>query len=69
MLWAVDKPTSENATGQARNAAGIDTLLDSLVDGRLAQRIADAARSASIEHMVQKAQMMRSAVEAENSTD
>ena len=45
----------------------VDALFSSLTDGRLAERIMDAARLAVAQHMLQQAQEMQPAVEAENS--
>ncbi len=46
----------------------LDSLLESLSGGLLADRIADAARMAAAKHMLLNAQAMWSEVEAENST-
>ena len=45
----------------------VDSLLESLADGRLAQRIMDAAQLAVAKHAVLRAQLLQSAVEAEDS--
>jgi hypothetical protein len=50
-------------------SAGVEALLESLADGRLGQRITDTARLAYARHMLCSAQEMRSAVEAENSSE
>ena len=47
------------------DGVGMTLLLDDLSDGRLARRIADAARLAVAQHMLQTAQGTRSAVEAD----
>ena len=47
---------------------GVEGLLAKLSNGQLAQRIADTARLALAQHMLQQAQAKRSSVEAENST-
>ena len=44
-----------------------DAWLAELADGRLAQRIAEAARMAMVSHMYQTAQAMQSSAEAEHS--
>lgn len=67
-----DKQNSivSNDAGRAtEGSAGVDTLLESLADGRMGQRIADAARLAYARHMVCSAQEMRSAVEVEDSAE
>ena len=46
----------------------LDGMLAEVGKGMLAGRIVEAARLAAVEHMLQKAQRVRSAVEAENST-
>ncbi len=46
----------------------VNSLLASLSDGRLADRIADAARMAVAQHMLLQAQAMQTSVEAELST-
>ena len=46
-------------------ASEVDGLLESLSEGRLAQRIAEASRLALARHMVIRAQQMRSAVGTE----
>ncbi|MCF7957287.1 MAG: hypothetical protein K9M57_02430 [Phycisphaerae bacterium] len=43
------------------------SLLASLSDGSLAQRIANAARVAAAQHMLLQAQAMQASAEAENS--
>ena len=45
----------------------IDSLLESMSNGQLTAKISNAARLAVAQHMLLKAQEMRSAVEAENS--
>ncbi len=46
----------------------LDDMLAEVSKGMLAERIIEAAGLAAVEHMLQKAQRLRSAVEAENST-
>ena len=46
-------------------ASEVDVLLESLSEGRLAQRIAEASRLALARHMVLTAQEMRSTVGTE----
>ena len=48
--------------------AGVDQLLKDLSGLDLARRITDAARLATAKHVYRDAQLMQSAVEAENST-
>ena len=50
------------------DGSDVEALLGQISDGGLAWRIMDAARLAITQHMVQKADSMRSAVEAEDST-
>ena len=47
--------------------SALDSLLNGLSSGRLADRIANAARLAVAQHMLLQAQQMQSAVETENS--
>lgn len=65
--------TQENSTDTQvalkDQSADIDSLLDCLADGRLAQRISEAAHLAVAEHMFATAQDMQSPVEAENSAE
>ena len=49
------------------NRSVVDLLLAKLSSGQLAERISQSARLAAAEHMLQRAQEMQSAVEAENS--
>ncbi len=56
------------ASAAKDDATRPDAWLAELADGRLAQRIADAARMAMIRHMHQTAEAMQTSVEAEHST-
>ena len=47
---------------------GVDQLLENLSGLELARRIKDAARLATAKHVYRNAQLMQSAVEAEDST-
>ena len=54
-----------NGKPSGLEASEVDALLDSLSEGRLAQRIAEASRLALARHMVLRAHEMRSAVGTE----
>ena len=65
--------STENMTAEASgieskdvpSAVGLESVLEELSNGRLAQRIVKAARVAAARHKVQEAQEVRSAVETE----
>jgi len=63
-----DNLFSDHAQWGKEDPFGVDSLLEQLADGQVASVIADAARLAVAKHMLEKAQEMQSAVEAENST-
>ena len=58
---------SNNTSTRQDDKTDVFSMLESLSDGSLAQRIADAARVATAQHMLFTAQTMQSSAEAENS--
>jgi len=63
MKFTEEKIMSGKTSGL--EASEVDVLLESLSEGRLAQRIAEASRLALARHMVLRAHEMRSAVGTE----
>ena len=65
--------TTETFASDAQNGTdsrdGVEELLKDLTSMHLARRIEDAARIAMAKHVCRNAQLMQSAVEAENSTE
>ncbi len=59
---------SKEVSLETKANSDIDTLLEGLSNGNLADRIAQAARIAAARHMLLQSQEMQSAVEAEHST-
>ncbi len=60
-IMFTEKKTMTGKTSELE-ASGVEDLLASLSEGRLAQRIAEASRLALARHMVLTAQEMRSSV-------
>ena len=60
--------TNNDVSVVTEDQADVESIITMLQNGQLARRIADAARLAMVRHMVQNAQGIQSAVEAENST-
>ena len=58
---------SNNTSVRQDDKSDVFSMLESLSDGSLAQRIANAARVATAQHMLLQAQAMQSSAEAENS--
>ena len=63
-----DNTTGSSDRAVKDNSAEVDQLLEGLTDGQVGQRIIEAAHLAAARHMLSAAQEMRSAVEAETST-
>jgi len=61
-------PSSGYAGADKEVGRDTELMLEALSDGNLAELIIEAARQATSRHVLQQAQKVQSAVEAENST-